>query len=324
MKRDELTLLTRCVKLVPVFYFSLSSNRIAFSVLATLGFALTANVSFAEALTAKQLSRTERHKIEEISSIFENGTPTFQYAYIQDIGDGAGITAGRLGFNTSAGDLLEVVQKYSALKSGHTPLAKYIPCLQASLNTSGYACLFPSVDAKTLDSDDFKNTTLVNDDFGRDWTAAAADPVMIGVQDGEVIENVYDAADEWATKLGIETAFGYAVLFDTVLQMGGDDTTNSLGGIARRTEASFAKMHPGLTDPGHGANEADWLGAYLLQRRETLRFGFNDKDVENSTEVPYQSYPRVDSLLQMLAEKNPNLSASIHFSYFGNNFTLNE
>ena len=285
---------------------------------------LVAGIAHADALTSSKLTQSQRHKMEEISSIFENSTAVFQYAYIQDIGDGAGVTAGRIGFNTSAGDLLEVVQKYSAAKSGNTPLAKYIPCLQTSVNTSNYACLFPSVDSATLNSDDFKNTTLVNYDFGKDWTAATSDPAMIAVQDSEVQENVYDVADDWANRLGIQTAMGYAMLFDTVLQMGGDDTTNSLGGMARRTGKLFAQTHPGQINPAHGANEGDWLNAYVIQRRETLRYGYSDSDVENTTEVPYESYPRADSLLQILAEKNPDLSATIQFTYFGDSFTITQ
>ncbi len=40
-----------------------------------------------------------------------------------------GYTSGRDGFTTAAGDALELVQKYTAIKADN-PLAKYLPELQ--------------------------------------------------------------------------------------------------------------------------------------------------------------------------------------------------
>jgi hypothetical protein len=265
-------------------------------------------------------SALQRHKIEEISSIFESGTPVFAYGDINDIGDGAGVGAGRLGFNCAAGDLLEVVQKYSDAYGGKSSMSQYISCLQAYAQTNSYACLFPSVDQATLNSQAFKDGGMVQYDFAKAWVQAASDPVMQKIQDELVQINVYDVDDDWAAKLGIKTVFAYEVLFDTILQQGAGPETNSLVGMLRRAGKSLATAHPEKPeafDPAHGANEIEWLQVFLLQRKETLHYGFNDNDVENAVVAPYECYERADSLLQVWAAENWDLSAPIQFNYFG-------
>ena len=68
------------------------------------------------------------HVIAEMVSVFENGTPEIQYAYIENLDDGRGYTAGRAGFCTGCGDLLTVVQSYTA-QVPDNPLATYLPTL---------------------------------------------------------------------------------------------------------------------------------------------------------------------------------------------------
>jgi chitosanase len=274
------------------------------------------------------LTPSQRHKIEEISSIFEVGTPDFQYAYIDDIDDGAGVGAGRLGFNTAAGDMLEVVQLYVQAKQTaglSSPLAQYIPCLESIKTTPSYACLFPSVPLSVQQTADFKSGGMAKYDFAKACVEACDDPAMRKVQDDLVVENVYVPASAWAQRLGIRTAFGFGVIFDTVLQQGPDDNeANAMGGMVRRTRNTYAAAHPGHEDPSKGADEADWIRALLLQRRATLEYGFNDDDTEHATPTPYESYPRVDSLLQVWETKNWDLSQTIQFTYCGYPFTLTD
>ena len=72
---------------------------------------------------------------DSLVSIFENSTLDIQYGFIKDIGDGNGFTAGRAGFTSKTGDMLEVVQEYEKLRPG-SMLAKYIAPLKSALHTA--------------------------------------------------------------------------------------------------------------------------------------------------------------------------------------------
>ena len=71
-----------------------------------------------------------RKEVFALVSSAENSTTDYtgQYAYIEDIGDGRGYTAGIIGFTTGTGDLLDVINRYTELKPENA-LEKYIPAL---------------------------------------------------------------------------------------------------------------------------------------------------------------------------------------------------
>jgi Glycosyl hydrolase family 46 len=48
------------------------------------------------------LTPDQKRRAEQLTSIFENDTTELQYAYVEDLHDGRGITAGRAGFNAAA------------------------------------------------------------------------------------------------------------------------------------------------------------------------------------------------------------------------------
>jgi chitosanase len=257
-------------------------------------------------------------RIEQISSIFENGTPDPQYDYIEDIGDGAGVTAGRIGFTTASHDLLEAVDIYvnererAGASPADVPLAAYLPCLRAIVDTSDYACLFPSVPEAVRETADWRSNGIRLVDFGKAWVDAASDERMRETQNRLVRENVWEPAGERVRSLGLQTAFGTAVIFDSILQQG-DDGTNGVEGMVRRTRRAY----------GDGPfDEARWLEVYLVQRRETLRYGYDENDVEHTVENPYESYPRADSLLEILHGASLDLTGIVKFTYFGETFEL--
>ena len=65
-----------------------------------------------------------------------------QYSYIEDIDDGRGYTAGIIGFCSGTGDMLELVQAYTATEPGN-PLAPYLPALEAVNGTDSHEGLDP-------------------------------------------------------------------------------------------------------------------------------------------------------------------------------------
>ena len=99
------------------------------------------------------------HVIAEMVSVFENSTPEIQYAYVENLDDGRGYTAGRAGFCTGCGDLLTVVQKYTA-QAPDNPLARYLPTLTRLAAASS-------------------DSTEGLDGFERAWRTAAQDPARL-------------------------------------------------------------------------------------------------------------------------------------------------
>src|ERR671927_1439694 len=57
-----------------------------------------------------------KHRAAQITSTFENSTLELQYDYVENVGDGRGVTAGRAGFTSATGDLLLVVRRYTEAK----------------------------------------------------------------------------------------------------------------------------------------------------------------------------------------------------------------
>jgi hypothetical protein len=78
---------------------------------------------------ANALSPAQKKRADMLISVFENSTLEPQYGYVEDLGDGRGYTAGRAGFCSGTGDLLEVAKKYSLLRPVN-PLALYLPRLE--------------------------------------------------------------------------------------------------------------------------------------------------------------------------------------------------
>jgi hypothetical protein len=284
--------------------------------LGSLGLLFLTSSSFAQ--TAIPLDQNQLYKIKAISNLFENGTIEPQYGYIEDIGDGDGITAGEVGFTSATGDLLQTVQDYVAKKSPTTALAKYIPCLQSILNTGAYACLFPSVPESVMKTDEFKSNLLMKSDFGLAWVTATADPVMTELQDEVVKEDIFAPTDVEVRKFGIHTAFGYEVIYDTILQMGDDPDTNSMAGMVRRANRTYLANHPSQFQVFPFANddqEKAWLKIFILERKQTLHYRYNDQDIRNPTAYSNDCY-RSDSLLEIWNSQNWDLSKDIDFNYF--------
>jgi hypothetical protein len=107
----------------------------------------------------------QRLRADRLVSVFENGTPEIQYAYVEDIADGRGFTCGR-GFTTRTGDVARVVNDYVAI-APNDALAAYAGALDALANSD-------SGDTSTLRG------------FPDAWRAAAERASFRAAQDAEV------------------------------------------------------------------------------------------------------------------------------------------
>jgi chitosanase len=227
-----------------------------------------------------------KHRAAQITSTFENSTLELQYDYVENIGDGRGITAGRAGFTSATGDLLLLVRRYSEAEPDNV-LAVYIPALEAVSGTDS---------VKGLGG------------FTHAWAGAAEDPDFRKRQDELVDELYFNPAMTMAAEVGIETPLGQAIIWDTMIQhgAGGDDGT-------------WAIIEDTQKDAGSvGQDESAWLDAFLDARlRHLLRM--YPATTENA-DVSSQS--RVDALRSLLQEENLALEPPLTWEVYGDRFKV--
>jgi chitosanase len=230
--------------------------------------------------------------IGQMVSVFENSTPEIQYAYVEDLDDGRGYTAGRAGFCTACGDLLTVVKTYTA-QVPDNPLARYLPTLTK---------LAASSDDSTEGLSGFENA----------WRAAAEDPVFRQVQD-QVTDTLYYApARKIAQDNGVRSALGLAILVDTAVEQGTDTDPDGLPAMVTKTNAAVSGT------PADGVDETTWLRGFLAVRRATLEHPSSS----DTTNVWKESVGRVDALAALLDAGNLDLETPFTINPWGDPQTI--
>lgn len=229
-----------------------------------------------------------KRRAAQITSTFENSTTELQYAYAENIGDGRGITAGRAGFTSATGDLLLMVRRYTKLKPDNV-LAKYLPALTAVKATDSEAGL---------------------DGFTEAWAQAAADPAHRALQDDLVDELYFNPAMTLAREVGIITALGQAVMWDTMIQhgRGGDNGTNAIIKDTRTTMGGDAT-----------GNEVAWLDAFLDARLHHLGHAYGD-----SPDADKSSTSRIEAFKSLIADGAFALDPPLTWTAYGRTFTVTD
>ena len=234
---------------------------------------------------APKLSVDQRRRADRLVSVFENGDTTIQYGYAEDIGDGRGITAGRAGFTTATGDVVIVVERYIA-QQPRTALRTYLPRLRVLAGSRSAS-------------------TVGLEGFSAEWRAAAEDPLFRGVQDAVVDELYLAPATARATTVGLRTALGLAILYDTAIQHGDGPDPDGLPALIAQASARAGGT------PAGGVAEPAWLGAFLDVRRADLA---NAADPETRA-VWAESVTRVDVLRDILTAGNLELDGPIRVGH---------
>jgi chitosanase len=230
--------------------------------------------------------------IAQLVSVFENGTPHIQYAYVEDLDDGRGYTAGRAGFCTACGDLLTVVKSYTT-RVPDNPLAGYVPTLTD---------LAAAYDDSTGGLDGFADA----------WRTAADDPVFRQVQD-QVTDALYVApARQLADANGVRSALGLAVLVDTAVEHGTQDGPDGLPALVAKTNEDMGGS------PADGDDETEWLRDFLDIRRTTLE----NPSTSDTSEVWSESVGRVDALDSLLDAGNLELATPFTVNPWGDPQTI--
>jgi len=224
-------------------------------------------------------------------SIFENSSLTIQYGFIDDIKDGNGFTAGRSGFTSKTGDMLELLIEYERL-APNNQLNRYIEPLRRVYGTSDTASIAY---------------------LKQDWQLAAkGDPLFIVAQDN-VNERLYrKPAQQVGQELGLQLPISYAAIYEVGIQHGYGNNYDSITKIIER-----ATKRVGAT-PKDGVAELTWLNAFLTEREEDLRYP------ENKDYAPtfLHAVDRVRAIQTILIDRNYDLTRPITVTVYGDTFTF--
>jgi len=237
------------------------------------------------------LSPVQKKRADMLISVFENSTLAPQYAYIENMHDGRGYTAGRAGFCSGCGDMLLVAERYAQLKPGN-PLAKYLPRLTELARLS-------SASTKGLEG------------FPAAWERAARDPLFRGAQDAVSDELYYLPALEYSRQLGLQKDFSQIALYEAAIQHGiGDDPDGLPAMIKKTSQAAEA--------PADGGDEKIWLEQFLKVRRATLAYAADPE----TREAWAESVGRADAMLAIAAAGNMDFSGAITINPYGQKFII--
>lgn len=231
-----------------------------------------------------------------VISSFENSTTDLQYGYAENLGDGRGITAGRAGFTSGTGDMLQVVNLYTEWVP-ENPLAPYRTPLSL-------------IDLQRPEGMSNPSTHGL-EDLEAAWGEAAQDDMMKRAQD-EVFNTLYLApALIAADSAGIHTALGQLILLDTIIQHGGGQDVDGLESLIAETN---------LIADGAENTPSDWLQAFLTIRRNHLE---NPADPATKEEWG-ESVDRVEALRSLLDSDNESLNLPMAWEVFGDGYTLTD
>lgn len=223
--------------------------------------------------------------------IFENSSLTIQYGFINDIKDGNGFTAGRAGFTSKTGDMLELLLEYEQLAPNNR-LVRYIEPLRGVFGTSDTA----SISA-----------------LKQDWPLAAIQDPLFKVAQDRVNDRLYrKPSQEVGRDLGLKLPISYAAIYEAGIQHGYGDNHDSITKIIERATKKI-----GATPKG-GIVELTWLQAFLAEREENLRHP------ENKDYAPtfLHAVDRVRAIQTILSDRNYDLAKPITITVYGDTFTF--
>ena len=190
--------------------------------------------SVARAAPAPLLAATQAQAAKAIVNIFETGAVRGDYSQVTLLpGDTGRLTYGRAQTTLGSGNLHVLIERYCAAAGARfaTRLRTWLPALAARS---------PAADS---------NTRLHNL-----LRACADDPVMREVQDAFFDETYWDPAVRAATRLGIRSPLGVAVIYDSSVH-------GSWALLRDRTLAGGSVQQVG---------EHEWVQRYVRTRREWL------------------------------------------------------
>jgi chitosanase len=206
-----------------------------------------------------------------------------QFAYIEDIGDGRGYTAGIIGFCSGTGDMLQLIENYTKAKPVNV-LAAFLPALRQVNNSASHAGL--------------------GDAFVAAWKVAAADPAFQQAQEALRDEVYFKPALALAKSDGLGT-LGQFMYYDAAVMHGPDAWGGGLPDIRAKAVAT-------AKPPAQGGDERAYLEAFLTARK-----------VEMAKDAAHRDVSRIDGTqLVFLRAGNLTLSTPLNWTMYGDKFSI--
>ncbi|MDD2960339.1 MAG: chitosanase [Lachnospiraceae bacterium] len=228
-----------------------------------------------------------RKEVFALVSSAENSSIDYsrQYAYIEDIGDGRGYTAGIIGFTSGTGDLLQVVTEYIKRKPQNNPLKKYLSALEAVVGTDSHEGL--------------------GDTFLADWQTASEDAEMIQAQNAILDDFYLYPSITFANEDGL-SVLGQYIYYDAMVVHGPGDDEDSFNGIRMTAKAS-------ADTPAMGGNEKTYLQAFLDARSVIMK-----------KEEAHSDLSRLNTQQAFLEAGNETLELPLRWTMYGEAFELDK
>ncbi|MGW7610613.1 chitosanase [Streptomyces sp. NPDC054766] len=222
---------------------------------------------------------------QEIVASAENSTLKWHeaYAYVEDIGDGQGYTAGIIGFCTGTHDLLTLVERYTE-EHPDNGLARFLPALRKVDGTDSHEGLDPG--------------------FPAAWRREAALAAFREAQDHERDSVYFDPAVRLAKLDGLGT-LGQFIYYDAMVMHGPGTSADGFYGLRERAvrEANL---------PSEGGDEKAYLDIFLDIRREAMKA----KDPQRDT-------TRIDTAQrQFLHDGNLDLHTPLRWKVYGETYRV--
>lgn len=181
---------------------------------------------------------------QQLVASAENATLNWRsaYAYIEDIDDGQGYTAGIIGFCTGTHDLLTLVERYTE-DHPDNGLARYLPALREVDGTESHEGLDPG--------------------FTAAWRAEAKLPAFQKAQDEERDRVYFDPAVRLAGLDGLG-ALGQFIYYDAMVFHGPGTTATSFHALRERAREE-------ADTPAEGGSEKAYLDIFLDIREQAMK-----------------------------------------------------
>ncbi|MFI9585357.1 chitosanase [Streptomyces sp. NPDC052236] len=206
-----------------------------------------------------------------------------QYKYIEDIDDGRGYTAGIIGFCSGTGDMLDLVELYTARKPGNV-LASYLPALRNVDGSDSHQGLDPT--------------------YTRDWKKAAQDAEFKKAQNDERDRVYFNPAVKRGKQDGVGV-LGQFIYYDAIVMHGDGGDSTSFSSIRKKALAK-------AKSPAQGGNEKAYLNAFLDARVWAMK-----------QEEAHEDTSRVDTAQRVFVQKNNfGLNTPLDWKVYGDSFHI--
>jgi len=225
------------------------------------------------------ISEKQKKTIDSVVSIFETGRiPTAaSYSTCSILNDGAGISYGKHQCTDKAGSLDLVCKRYIELGGQHSDSLKQFMSYLATNESAKYNNVtsnYPSWLSSLI--------SLLK--------SAGSDSIMQKAQDEVFEKNYWNPALEHCENIGLKTALGHLVIYDTCIH----------SGPAR--VSSLRQKFPEKS-PTNGGDEKAWVIAFLNARRAWL--------ASNPNTLVQKTVYRIDSMLDIAKSDNWDLNTPL-------------